>query len=245
MDFSKHIEIPEDKRIIVFGDIHGAYDLLEKAFFDLGVTDDDVKIFVGDLIDRGNQNFKSVMAGMRAPNTYCIRGNHEDMFIKGMLEGDRAQYQCWYHNGGYSVFNELETEEAVTALAVILEEAPVMLTATHGDKLYGFIHAEYPSVALDVPLLELEGVLIEKDYVSRMATQMMWGRDIIDCIKDGIVVPKILGVDAVFHGHTPVKKPFRHENRHYIDSGGVFNGNLSAAIIETGKEVTYYSTKES
>lgn len=244
MKIYEHIEIPEDKRILVFGDIHGAFELTEKAFYDLGITDDDIKIFVGDLIDRGPHNYKSVLRGMREPNTYCIRGNHEDMFIKGILEGSREHYQCWYMNGGAALYDEMVTDEALSALAVILEEAPVMLSVNHGDKKYGFVHAEYPSIAEHIPFQELEQVMIANKAVARVTEMLMWNRDLIDCIKEGMTIKPVLGVDAVFHGHTPVATPFKHGNRHFIDSGGVFNGNLSVAVIETGKDIWYYSTKD-
>lgn len=242
MKFYQHEDLDPTKRILVFGDVHGAYHLVAKAKHDLGITDDDIKIFVGDLTDRGTQNFKCVMEAMRKPNTYCIRGNHEDMMIRGMLDGDRRYYQCWYQNGGDTVFDELKTEEAVTALAMILEEAPVMLTVSHGDNNYAFVHAEYPSVISHIPVWFLEATLKQNSAIEQVSEMMMWNRDLIECIKEGVDIPPVLGVDAVFHGHTPVRKPVIAQNRHYIDTGGVFNENLTVAVIDPGKDIWYYST---
>lgn len=244
MIFYKHVDLDPNKTIFVFGDVHGAYHLIEQAKHDLGITDEDIKIFVGDLTDRGTQNFKCVMEGMRKPNTYCIRGNHEDMMIRGMLDGDLRYYQCWWANGGNTVFDEMVTEEAVTALATVLDEAPVLLTVTHGDKKYGFAHAEYPSVVTHIDIHDLAAIVKERDLEEEIGEMLMWNRDLIDCIKEGISIPPVLGVDAVFHGHTPVKRPVVEGNRHYIDTGGIFNGNLTVAVLEPGKDIWYYSTLE-
>lgn len=241
MIFYRHEDLDPTKRILVFGDVHGAYHLIEKARYDLGITEEDIKIFVGDLTDRGTQNLKCVMEGMRKPNTYCIRGNHEDMMIRGLLEGDRRYYECWYMNGGNTVWEELG-EEGCIELATILEETPVMLTVSYGEKNYAFVHAEYPAVISHIPVWGLESTLKENNTTEQVAEMMMWNRDLIECIKEGIAIPSVLGVDAVFHGHIPVYEPVVSGNRHYIDTGSVFNDNLTVAILEQGKEIWYYST---
>ncbi|MFP9170366.1 hypothetical protein ACLI2G_16485, partial [Enterococcus faecalis] len=52
-----------------------------------------------------------------------------------------------------------------------------------------------------------------------------------------VEVPPVNGVDFVFHGHTGVPYPILYQNRVYLDTGGVFNGQLTVAQVndETGK----------
>lgn len=59
MEFKyQKVEVNPEQRIFVFGDLHGSYHLVEKAFRVLGIRDEDVKVFVGDYCDRSSQNIK-------------------------------------------------------------------------------------------------------------------------------------------------------------------------------------------
>ena len=53
----KPFDVSEYKRIVFIGDIHGCYDtLMQYPDFKNGLRDDTEYIFLGDYIDRGNQN---------------------------------------------------------------------------------------------------------------------------------------------------------------------------------------------
>lgn len=60
-----------------------------------------------------------------------------------------------------------------------------------------------------------------------------------------VEVPPVNGVDFVFHGHTGVPYPILYQNRVYLDTGGVFNGQLTVAQVndETGKITTFTTDK--
>lgn len=51
MSYVKVLNIPDDKRVFVIGDIHGNYEFYHETIKELGITDDDVVISVGDLVD--------------------------------------------------------------------------------------------------------------------------------------------------------------------------------------------------
>ena len=73
------IDLSSYRKIVFVGDIHGCYDTLMQYFKD-GLRDDVEYIFLGDYIDRGNQNAE-VMNWLYSikdlPNVCLLEGNHE------------------------------------------------------------------------------------------------------------------------------------------------------------------------
>lgn len=84
-EFDKILEIPFDvsnyRKLVFIGDIHGCYDtLMQYPDFKEGLKDDTEYIFVGDYVDRGNQNaevMKFLFSIMDKPNVCLLEGNHE------------------------------------------------------------------------------------------------------------------------------------------------------------------------
>lgn len=79
--FVKPLDMSSYKKIVFIGDIHGCYDtLMQYDDFKNGLKDDTAYIFVGDYLDRGNQNaevFKYLFSIMNKPNVCLLEGNHE------------------------------------------------------------------------------------------------------------------------------------------------------------------------
>lgn len=247
--FQLNVKAGEDKRVLVFGDVHGAWHLVEKAIHDLGISDEDIKVFIGDLTDRGTQNFKCVEYAANTENSYIVRGNHDDMMIKGLLEGDQRNYLGWLQNGGKTVLEEVG-EEGSTCLAVMLEDkSHYLINMQVNGRMYAFTHAEYPLELESIPPLVLEQVLKDsypdqfEQAKAEIGEMLCWNRTVIGGIEKGYILPDVLGVEMIFHGHTGVKEPVIHGNRAYIDTGGVFNGRLTVAVIEPDGEIWYYDTK--
>lgn len=75
----KPIDLSSYRKIVFIGDIHGCYDTLMQ-YFKNGLEDDVEYIFLGDYIDRGNQNAE-VMNWLYSikdrPNVCLLEGNHE------------------------------------------------------------------------------------------------------------------------------------------------------------------------
>ncbi len=75
----KPIDLSSYRKIVLIGDIHGCYDTLMQYFKD-GLEDDVEYIFLGDYIDRGNQNaevMKWLYSIKDRPNVCLLEGNHE------------------------------------------------------------------------------------------------------------------------------------------------------------------------
>lgn len=84
-EFDTLLEQPIDlstyKKIVFIGDIHGCYDtLMQYPDFKEGLKDDTEYIFVGDYVDRGNQNFEVLqfLDSIKDKENVCLlEGNHE------------------------------------------------------------------------------------------------------------------------------------------------------------------------
>jgi serine/threonine protein phosphatase 1 len=73
------------QRTFIIGDIHGCFDELIELLNKVGLTDDDLLISLGDIVDRGNKS-KQVFEYLRdRPNTITLIGNHERKHLNGVL----------------------------------------------------------------------------------------------------------------------------------------------------------------
>lgn len=82
-DFDLILEKPFDlsdyKKVVFVGDIHGCYSTLMQ-YFNTNFSDDAAYIFLGDYIDRGNENVETVKflsSIMDKKNVCLLEGNHE------------------------------------------------------------------------------------------------------------------------------------------------------------------------
>lgn len=75
-------------KIYCLGDIHGRYKALQQVFERAGFDyDNDTCIFVGDIVDRGEEPFECMEFIMKLENKILIRGNHDLNFYKYILTG--------------------------------------------------------------------------------------------------------------------------------------------------------------
>ncbi len=101
-DIIKTIEGNNFSSIYVVGDLHGCYSLLmndlKKRNFNF---EKDLLICVGDLIDRGNENLECISL-LDLPWFCAVRGNHEEMCIKGQHDPKMALLHKPIHDGLFS-----------------------------------------------------------------------------------------------------------------------------------------------
>lgn len=74
------------KRILAIGDIHGHFTEFMTLFNKLDVSDDDLVILLGDLMQGGNENLKMIrwaMAEIKKSNVIVLMGNAENDFLHG------------------------------------------------------------------------------------------------------------------------------------------------------------------
>ena len=223
-------KLPPETRIYAVGDIHGCLDRLtqlhEAIAADLHArpVPDPLLLHIGDYIDRGPDSAQ-VIAYLRGPNPVRgtrlvnLMGNHEDMLLNAMAAEDDAPAANWLMNGGRETLASWHMPHKLphTAWAGRVP-APDLdclrsLALSHREGPYFFAHAGIrPGVALD-----------QQDR-----HDLMWIREPFLSFKGD------LGA-VVVHGHTPGRAPVVRPNRIGIDTGAVYGGELTCAVLENAQ----------
>lgn len=101
----------------IIGDVHGKFEKLKALISKLPYEHPSDIIFVGDLVDRGEDS-AAVVKFVRENGFLCVKGNHEDMMIdsRGELNGDFAR------NGGIATLRSYDKLYGSEAKAKILED---------------------------------------------------------------------------------------------------------------------------
>ncbi|WP_413733358.1 metallophosphoesterase [Sodalis sp. RH21] len=205
------------RRILVVGDLHGCYDLLQDKLaqhaFD---TQQDLLVSVGDLIDRGPKNLQCLEL-LRQPWFCAVRGNHEQMAIDALQSGDGG---LWLANGG-RWFLRLDDDEQRRARALIAEcaDLPLVIDIPMADRHIVVAHADYP-----LDSYGFDRAVAQED--------LLWSRQRINRNQRGRGAP-IKGATHFFFGHTPLDRIRHYFNQFYIDTGAVFGGSLSVIELNT------------
>jgi serine/threonine protein phosphatase 1 len=77
------IDLDDWGDVYVVGDVHGCFGALQRLFSTLDVTDDDLVVFVGDLVRKGPDSKAVVRTVREHDNLLSIRGNNEEKLLRG------------------------------------------------------------------------------------------------------------------------------------------------------------------
>jgi serine/threonine protein phosphatase 1 len=69
--------------VYVVGDVHGCPDALDALVNEAGIGDDDLLVFVGDLVRKGPDSAGVVARVREAENALSVRGNNEEKLLRG------------------------------------------------------------------------------------------------------------------------------------------------------------------
>ena len=171
----------------VCSDIHGKYNLWNKIKRKL--KDSDRLVFLGDAADRGLNGYTIIKEILADPRITYIKGNHEDLLVKGMRTSHYGirysdDFNLWMYNGGGTTFDEMTEDienDKVTSVIYQLADLPVTCEYTNKDGIH--IYMSHAGFTLpDVP--ELEDILL-------------WDREHI------LNKPSNIENSLIIHGHTP------------------------------------------
>mgnify|MGYP002332598652 CR=1 FL=1 len=213
------------KKTYVVGDLHGCYDEFIKLSNQIGITDNDLIISLGDVVDRGNKSLELYNYFKNRDNAIVLMGNHERKHLRGVLsysqEIVKVQFADEYNN-----FKEwlktlpyyYETDDAIIIHAffehdkALSEQKEEVLSGTTSGSRY------------------LEAKYEEGKYWS-------------DYYKGG---------KAIIYGHHVVGEIPKIKNNTYgIDTGACHGGNLTIIelpgfiIHQTKVEIDYWKEAQS
>lgn len=223
---SRNIRGADYAAIYVVGDLHGCYRLLmqelEKIRFNF---EQDLLICTGDLVDRGNENLECI-ALLDHPWFSSVRGNHEEMCIKGR---DDVWIQDMHARNGGEWFYLLSTEKQ-DQLSEIFSQLPLVIEIQLEDKKIGILHAD-----IDIHDWNQFKTNIAKGErkvpgLTSAYTNALWGRGRIRHHSKRYGTVK--NIDEIYLGHTIVKRHIQIDNCHYIDIGSSYTQQLCIVKIK-------------
>ncbi|MFP8818248.1 metallophosphoesterase [Acinetobacter johnsonii] len=226
MDYVQVIDGSSFASIYIVGDLHGSYQLLMNHLNSINFNfDEDLLICTGDLVDRGKENLECISL-LKKPWFKTVRGNHEELFIKGLY--DLKLRQLHERNGG-EWFYQLQSHQQLEIIK-IFEVLPLVIELQLQEKRVGIAHAD-----IDIHNWNAFKQDVEKgDYsipgITSAYQNVLWGRGRIKNLsKDYEVVE---GIDAIYLGHTIVKEMTQIDNCFYIDVGSSFTNKLCIVKIK-------------
>jgi serine/threonine protein phosphatase 1 len=213
---SRTLTLPQNTtgRDFVVGDIHGCFDLLDKAL--LAVSFDPAKdrlIAVGDLINRGDRS-PDCLHYLAQPWFYSIRGNHEEIFIRAHRTGKLKDPKVIAKLPPDFAWALKETDKMREIFCSAFEKLPIAIEIMTPEGPVGFVHANIPD-GMDWNAFMKKLNAGDADTLQTA----LWNRERIETgNKSGID-----GAARVFFGHTPVDGgPKTLGNCFFIDTGAVF-----------------------
>jgi serine/threonine protein phosphatase 1 len=82
-DMHHRVAVDEWNRIFIVGDPHGCLAELDELCAALELSDEDLLVFVGDLVRKGPDSKGVVDRVRNAPNMITVRGNNEEKLLRG------------------------------------------------------------------------------------------------------------------------------------------------------------------
>lgn len=232
------------KKLFVIGDIHGEYDLLEKQLQHVDDTQYQL-VLLGDLIDRGpkvKQTIETVMVLVKEKGAVCLKGNHEDIFLRWL--NDPEEKMDWYRrNGGQATLEDLLGKD------VFRENSPVQLAQKIREQ-YPHIIAFFEQLPLFYETSDVicvhAGVDLElDDWRQTSERDFLW-------IRDEFHQAKNTTTKTIIFGHTPVQTLYQDEytidmwlsdNKIGLDGGAVYERALLSVVMADGKIEQSYQYK--
>lgn len=237
----------------IIGDVHGCYEELLVLLQTLGyhihtnlITSDKAAlshprnrtlVFVGDLVDRGpysKQVLSLVMNAVNYRGALCVRGNHEDKFLR-YLKGKKVTLT---HGLEVTASQFPEPSEALYARTI----AFIKKLGSH------YVLDEGKLVVAHAGLTEA----LQERESGKVLSFALFGDTTGEVDERGLPVRNdwaqtYQGKAVVVYGHTPVKEAIWFNKTICIDTGCVFGGKLTALqypemqLVSVAANKTYYA----
>jgi diadenosine tetraphosphatase ApaH/serine/threonine PP2A family protein phosphatase len=209
-------------RMLAIGDIHGCYPKLIRLIKKIKVDPiEDILIFLGDYIDRGDQSKEVVdfliSLKQRMPQSVFLMGNHEQMLLEYLSGENENPYLI---NGGKkTLFSYFGTDRPGSS-----SEIQSMFPSEHLEFFYSLSPYWEIENFLFVHAGLRDGVPLEFQELS----DLLW-------IREDFYFSRFDFGKTVVFGHTPFPNPFRFNRRLGIDTGAVYGNKLTCVELPAEK----------
>lgn len=207
-------------RIHAFGDIHAQFFKLKHLVERLFIKEDDLLVFVGDYVDRGDYAFETIEYLLKLKEKYnCVflKGNHEAIMMDYLCGIDE---ELWIQNGGRSTMNsyyrngwQIGRNKNYLTRKLPKEHIAFLqnLKLYYETEDYIFVHAGlWPQEGLSLEKQPVDVVLWERDFF--INSDFDWGKKVI-------------------FGHTAFKKPLVMHNKIGIDTGACYTPDYGGGFL--------------
>lgn len=237
----------EHGRVLVIGDIHGEFELLQRLL-ELAEFDEryDFVYALGDLVDRGPDSRKVLDWFASDSSRASLMGNHEALMLGAAYDWDAAR--IWQHNGsGWA--HDLEPPMGFLYRCMLCG-FPMTAEIRYAEHLrVGLVHAEVrPGVSWSrMSKVCLRSDDATKDWSPTNSAGAIWGRSrfradhllrsesmselAVDQKKSvWRCIQPVKGIDLVICGHTIIPDciPRGRGNVLWIETGAAYGGRLTA-----------------
>lgn len=228
-------------RYIFIGDIHGCIQELDLLIQKLELRSDDALVFLGDLVDRGPHSIAVIRRVKKLledyPNSVAVAGNHESKVIEQNRKG---------------IYKERWMPDATEEDWAFLKSLPLLKQFDINGHKVSAVHAGfYPKFFKDYWQDGLSRIredwhkgggkymsrarrFLRVRYIGPEGNMLSLGEN-----KEGdyFWATRYDGKEGyVFYGHEPYLRPAEPrlaEHACGLDTGAVFGGRLTAAIVES------------
>lgn len=211
----KHFDLNETGRDFAVGDIHGCFAKFEAKLAEIEFNPAMDRMFsVGDLVDRGPESDRS-LEFLGKPWFHAVRGNHEQMAIDWAANYlDAHNYNA--NGGGWNISNPPHIRQQY---ADAFSCMPLGIEVDLPAGLIGIVHADCPHATWGY----FRAAVADGSQIEAIGNMAMWSRDRATHERDDGVD----GVYALIVGHTPMQRMTSLGNVLFIDTGAVFNRDLT------------------
>ncbi len=210
-------------RTLVLGDVHGEHKQLKQVLLAANVSDEDLIISLGDVVDRGPEPFKCMQILHDLKHVILIKGNH-DVALRPYTKGYKHALDG--HHGSYITMGKWRTadEPMQSFVRRFLAEQESFYIDRHNNC---YVHAGFDYT---LPITEQHEFTLLWD-------RKMW-EDAMAYQAEGLRMPTVEGFKKVFIGHTPTisygsKDPMFCAGVWNIDTGCGKGGLLTIMDVET------------
>lgn len=226
--------ISKYEEILVIGDVHGCFDELQdlmKVAEDNREKDKILKIFVGDLINKGPKNREVLNYVMKDSKSSClsVRGNHDEVVLREYLNFKKDPESLPEKNKWIKELSEEEINYLIS-LPYTISIPSLNIIIVHAGIVPGLSLS-----SMSVPdLTNMRNVIISEDFENEIKA----------CKNGGEPWAKLWkGPQFVYFGHDAKRKLQKCEYATGLDTGCVYGFDLTGVFAMGARKGTFISVK--